>query len=180
MWKVVSSVADRYCLQQLFEASSSAWKQSIVLKRNDMGILRMTVRSMVGTMFALANWSKFHSDTSVLHLVISKKHEADQIHLMLWQSHVLEKNQLTWKEYLLEQKYFTGSMPLLNPNHIFRTCGGPDVLTLTTIFKKCGVWTNSGELYCYTLKSHLEWAPLPCPIIPLVPTFLETFSSSCL
>ena len=30
-------------------------------------------------------------------------------------------------------------MTLLTLNHIFKNCGGPEVLTSTTIYKKCGV-----------------------------------------
>ena len=39
---------------------------------------------------------------------------------------------------LMEQGYFTGSMPLLTPNHSFRTCGDPKVFNSTKIFMKCG------------------------------------------
>ena len=38
----------------------------------------------------------------------------------------------------MEQKYFTGCLPLLTPNNSFKTCGGPEAFTSTTIFKKCG------------------------------------------
>ena len=41
-------------------------------------------------------------------------------------------------EVLVEQKYFTGSMPLLTPNHSPKTRGG------TTIIMKCGVRTSTG------------------------------------
>ena len=40
---------------------------------------------------------------------------------------------------MLEQMYFTGSKPLLSPNHSHSTCGGPEDFTSTTIFKKCVV-----------------------------------------
>ena len=42
-------------------------------------------------------------------------------------------------EDFLEQKHFTGSMPLPTPNHSFKTCGDPEDLTSTTIAKKCSV-----------------------------------------
>ena len=42
------------------------------------------------------------------------------------------------KEVLLELEYSTGSMPLLTPNHSFRTRGGPEAFTSTTIFTKYG------------------------------------------
>ena len=63
---------------------------------------------------------------------------------MLLQSYDLQRIKPTQKEDLLERKYLAGSMPLLIPNHSFETCGGTEVLTSTTIFKKCGVETSSG------------------------------------
>ena len=36
---------------------------------------------------------------------------------------------------LYEGRYFTGSMPLLTPNHSLQTCGDPEAFTTTTIFK---------------------------------------------
>ena len=42
------------------------------------------------------------------------------------------------KEALLQQKYFTRSIPLLTPNHSYKTCHGLNVVTSTTISKKCG------------------------------------------
>ena len=47
------------------------------------------------------------------------------------------------KEALLEQRYSTGSMPLLTSNHSFMTCGGPEAVTSATILMKCGVKTSS-------------------------------------
>ena len=35
---------------------------------------------------------------------------------------------------MLEQEYFTGSRPLVTPNHSFRTCGGPETFTSATIW----------------------------------------------
>ena len=55
-----------------------------------------------------------------------------------------QKLELTHKEDLLEQKYFTGSMPFLTHNHCFNICGSPKALIHTTTFKK------------YSLKSRLE------------------------
>ena len=37
------------------------------------------------------------------------------------------------KEALLEQKYFTGSMPMLTSNHGSKTCGRPEAFTSTTV-----------------------------------------------
>ena len=60
------------------------------------------------------------------------------------------------KEDLLEQKYSTGSMHLLTPNHSLRTCGGPEAFTSTTIFKKYGVKTSKGGQEGYILKPNQE------------------------
>ena len=57
----------------------------------------------------------------------------------LWKFYDLHDIQKTSKEALLERKYFTGSMPLLTPNHGYKTCGCPEAFTSTTICKKCGV-----------------------------------------
>ena len=62
---------------------------------------------------------------------------------MLCQSY--EKNKLTQKRGLLEHEYFTRSMPLLDPNHCFMTCGGTEALISTTIFRKHGTKTSSGD-----------------------------------
>ena len=37
---------------------------------------------------------------------------------------------------------------LANPNHNFRTCGGPEALTSPTLFKKCGGKPSSGGQEC--------------------------------
>ena len=66
-----------------------------------------------------------------------QKAEGSQIHLnfvtVLWSW----KNSTDKKEALLEQKYFTGSMPLLTPNHSSKTCGSPEPFTSITIVKTC-------------------------------------------
>ena len=46
-------------------------------------------------------------------------------------------------------------MPLLTNNLSFGTCGGPEVFTSTTIFKKCGGKASSGGQECYVEKTHL-------------------------
>ena len=56
------------------------------------------------------------------------------IHLNDVKAFDLRKLKQTQKEDLLEQKYFTGSTQLLTPNHSFKACGSPEVLT--TISKK--------------------------------------------
>ena len=45
---------------------------------------------------------------------------------------------------LLERKHSTGSMPLLTPNHSYRTCGGGKAITSTTVLEKRGVITGLG------------------------------------
>ena len=66
------------------------------------------------------------------------KVEGGQIHLIFVTTYDLHENKLTQKEALLEQKYFTGSIPLLTPRHNPKTCSGPEAFSSTTIFKKCG------------------------------------------
>ena len=66
-----------------------------------------------------------------------------------------KRNQLRQKEDLLEQKYLTGSMPLLATNHSYTTCDGPEALTSITILKKLGKTTSSGGEECYTVKTNL-------------------------
>ena len=55
---------------------------------------------------------------------------------------------LTLRRDLLEQRYSTGSIPLLystgsipllTSSHCSKTCGGPEAFTYSTIFKKCVV-----------------------------------------
>ena len=36
--------------------------------------------------------------------------------------------------FFLEREYFTGSILLLTPNHSYKTCGGPEAVTFSTIF----------------------------------------------
>ena len=57
---------------------------------------------------------------------------------VLWQSCDFQKIQLIQKEDLLEQKYFTGHMPLITSNHSFNTYGAAEILTSVTFIKKCG------------------------------------------
>ena len=85
------------------------------------------------------------TDTAVLSLVISSESEGGHIHLNVLKAFDLHMLRLTQKHVLFEQNYFTGNMPLPIPGHSFETCGGPKVLTSTTIFKKCGVRTSSGR-----------------------------------
>ena len=40
--------------------------------------------------------------------------------------------------------------------HSFRTCGGPEILTSPSIFKKCGVITSSERLEHYIVITLLE------------------------
>ena len=93
---------------------------------------------------------RHQTDITVLNLVISTEAECGQIH-------DLQKIKMTQNEDLLEQKYFARSMPLLTPNHSFKTCGGPEVLTSTIIFRKCGVKTSLRRHECHILKTHLEF-----------------------
>ena len=66
----------------------------------------------------------------------------------------------------MEQKYFTGNMPLLTANHTIKTCCGPDdAFTSTTIFEKHGV--KLAEELSETL--HPE-DPLGAPL-PIVETY---------
>ena len=55
---------------------------------------------------------------------------------------------------------FTGSMPLLNPSHSLKTCGGPEACTFTKFIKKCGGKTNSGGQERYLHRTYYE---LPYP-----------------
>ena len=84
------------------------------------------------------------TDTTVLSLVIYPEPEGGQIHLNVVKAFDLHKLKLTQKEDLLEQeqKCLTRSIPLLNPNHSFKICGGPEFLTSATIFRNCGVKTS--------------------------------------
>ena len=103
----------------------------------------------------------FHSD-NVIQLNPTDRHhcfkssnipktEGGQILPHLCNSDMISmKHNRRQKEALLEQKYYSGSMPLLTPNHSFRTCGGPK------IFNKCGGNTSSVEQECYILKTHEE------------------------
>ena len=47
--------------------------------------------------------------------------------------------------YFLGAKIFRRVHEFAYPSHSLRTCGSPVVLASTTIFKKCGVRTNSGK-----------------------------------
>ena len=58
------------------------------------------------------------------------------------------------KKGLVEQSYFTGTMPLVTTAVLQR--GGPKVFTSTTIFKKCGGKTSSGGQERYILKTRYE------------------------
>ena len=42
------------------------------------------------------------------------------------------------KGALLEQKYLTGSMNLITPNHSFKSCRDLEAFISTIIYKKCG------------------------------------------
>ena len=60
------------------------------------------------------------------------------------------------REDLLDQRYFTGIMPLLTPNHQrFETHVSPEALA-STIYMKCGVGTGSGWQLCYLMKIDLN------------------------
>ena len=80
----------------------------------------------------------YQIDTTVVNLSISPRLSVARITSSLSQSYDLVEIRLTQKETLLEQRYFTGSMPLLAPNHSHTTCGGPKTFTSTTIFRKYG------------------------------------------
>ena len=78
-------------------------------------------------------------DTIALIPTISKNRGWPLFTSSLEQSYDLHEIQLTLKEDLLEQKYVTGSIHLLTPNHNFMSCGGPEAFTSTTIFETfCG------------------------------------------
>ena len=92
------------------------------------------------------------TDTTVSNPVICPKLRVARFISAFWQSYEIE---LTQKEALLEQRYFTGSIPLLNPNHYsLRTCGGAEAFISTTIFMKCGEKTNSGGQEGYIMRTH--------------------------
>ena len=74
-------------------------------------------------------------DSTVLNPVISPKLWVARFTSMLWQSYILHEIQLTQEEALLEPTSFTGSMPLSTPNHSFKTCGGLEAFTSTTILR---------------------------------------------
>ena len=59
--------------------------------------------------------------------------------------------QVIQKEALSEQRYFTGSMPLLTANHAFETCVAFKAFTSTTSFKICGGNTSLGAAYTQLL-----------------------------
>ena len=58
-------------------------------------------------------------NTTVLNPVISPKLRVARFTSSLYEPYDLHEIRLTQKEALLEQKYFTGSMPLLTPDHSF-------------------------------------------------------------
>ena len=58
------------------------------------------------------------TDTTVLNQVISPGNEGGQIHLNVVKAVDHHKIKLTKKEVMLEQKYLTGSMPLLTPTTV--------------------------------------------------------------
>ena len=47
-------------------------------------------------------------------------------------------------------------MPLLSPNHSFKTFVTPVSMTSTTVFKKCGVGSSSGGQERYILKNRQQ------------------------
>ena len=77
--------------------------------------------------------------TAFKHSTIVVRQHGGQIHLNVMIAFDLHKLKMIQEEDLLEQKYFTGSMPLLTPNQHFKICCGPEVFPSTTIFKKHGV-----------------------------------------
>ena len=52
-------------------------------------------------------------------------------------------------------------MPLLAANHSFKTCGGLEPTTSTTVSKNCGGGGSLGGQERYILKAHQEGAPHP-------------------
>ena len=44
----------------------------------------------------------------------------------------------------MEQSFY-GEHALAYPNHKFKTCGGPEAFTSTTVFDKCGGRTSCGR-----------------------------------
>ena len=56
----------------------------------------------------------------------------------------------------MERKYLTRSMPLLTPNHSFRTCGGPEAFGSTECFEKCGGKSSSRGQKLHILKTHFK------------------------
>ena len=67
----------------------------------------------------------------------------------------LEKSTYTKGGSVGAKNIFQGAC-LFSPNHSFTTCGGPDVLTSTTIFQKCGGQICSGRPDRQILRGHLE------------------------
>ena len=60
------------------------------------------------------------TETIVLNQVISPEAEGGQIHLNVVTVLCCKKIKLTQKQDLFEQKYFTGSMPLITPTTVLR------------------------------------------------------------
>ena len=65
------------------------------------------------------------TDTNILNLVISPKQGVARFTSTIWQSYNLQEIQLTQKETLVEKKNYRGSMPLLTPNHSYKTFDRP-------------------------------------------------------
>ena len=93
------------------------------------------------------------TDTTALNPAISTKLRVSRSTSSLYKQDDLLEIQLTQKEDLLEQTYFTGSMPLPTPNHCYKTCGGSEKFSPTTTFKKYGGKTSLGEQERYILKT---------------------------
>ena len=68
------------------------------------------------------------------------------------QSDDLHETRLTQKDAMLEEKFFTRSMPK-HTNHTFKTCEGPKTFPFTTISKTCGGKTSSGKKEFNVLKT---------------------------
>ena len=74
---------------------------------------------------------------------------------MLGQSYDLQKSS-TREGGFVGVKVFYRELVVRYPIHSFKTCGGPEAITPTTTFKKCGVKTSSGGQERYILITHLE------------------------
>ena len=74
------------------------------------------------------------TDTNTLNPVISPKLSVVKFYLIFIGSIMISLHLTNTKRGFVEQKYFTGRMPLLTTNHSFMTCGGPEAFTTTTIF----------------------------------------------